>query len=151
MSRDDRTFADRFAKLYAEKAQRAGDLRPYGELVLEGMMTHLRENQYVGLQGVDDRGDARVQKNRSESMQYARDLLARGSMAPEKKRYDEIRRTQGEQAADAYMYELANKYFQFLEYGSGGGKPPTVTTQQEFDRLPSGASFIEDGVEYVKP
>jgi len=28
---------------------------------------------------------------------------------------------------------------------------PTVTTQAEFDALPSGAKFIENGVQYEKP
>ena len=30
-------------------------------------------------------------------------------------------------------------------------KEPTITTQEEFDALPSGAIFIENGVEYKKP
>lgn len=35
--------------------------------------------------------------------------------------------------------------------GGGSGAPPTVTTQQQFDALPKGAIYIEDGRQFKKP
>ena len=33
----------------------------------------------------------------------------------------------------------------------GSGSPPVINTQEEYDALPSGARYIDDGVEYTKP
>jgi len=35
--------------------------------------------------------------------------------------------------------------------GGGTGSPPVINTQEEFDALPSGATYIDNGVEYTKP
>jgi len=51
----------------------------------------------------------------------------------------------------AYELDYGEKYAgQTIEPSQSEG-PRTVTTQEEFDALPSGTTFIEDGQEYRKP
>ena len=38
-----------------------------------------------------------------------------------------------------------------LPSGGGAGSPPVINTQEEFDALPSGTTYIDNGVEYTKP
>ncbi len=60
-----------------------------------------------------------------------------------------------------FMNDKKDERNQFKKFVKGGGKPenfsfsptstPTVTTQQEFDALPSGSIYIEDGQTMRKP
>jgi hypothetical protein len=36
-------------------------------------------------------------------------------------------------------------------HAAGGASIPTVSTQAEFDKLPKGAVYMEDGKQYRKP
>lgn len=53
-------------------------------------------------------------------------------------------------AFDAEVKKITDQ-FSSGSGGSGGGGVPTVTSQAQFDALPSGATYMENGVQYRKP
>jgi len=46
---------------------------------------------------------------------------------------------------------VINENEELIAPTDASGETPTITTQEEFDALPSGTTFIEDGQEYRKP
>jgi hypothetical protein len=78
-----------------------------------------------------------------------------GSLSPEGRAYAEMTPDQQlryrQNLVDMYQRGAPDVGQRTSSTGSGGGNLPIITTQEQFDALPSGAEYIEDGVTYRKP
>lgn len=114
-----------------------------------GRLQEMRDNSPTGgaLGQVSERELALLQNARSAIEQAQSEEQLDANLT----RYKNIRKGALDRVAEAYKQD-------FGAYPKGYEPPkkdkneiPTVSTQADFDALPSGATFIEDGIKYRKP
>lgn len=151
------TDQESYAQDYLDAARAKGDLRSDAEILTEARTTFRELTASYGYQGRELTARMALYDNAQDFATAEIDRLTSGmgSLSPEGRAYAEMTPDQQlryrQNLVDMYQRGAPDVGQRTSSTGSGGGNLPIITTQEQFDALPSGAEYIEDGVTYRKP
>jgi len=151
------TDQESYAQDYLDAARAKGDLRSDAEILTEARTTFRELTASYGYQGRELTARMALYDNAQDFATAEIDRLTSGMgrLSPEGRAYAEMTPDQQlryrQNLVDMYQGGAPDVGQRTSSTGSGGSDLPIITTQEQFDALPSGAEYIEDGVRYRKP
>jgi hypothetical protein len=148
------TDQESYAQDYLDAARAKGDPRSDAEILTEARTTFRELTASYGYQGRELTARMALYDNAQDFATAEIDRLTSGMgrLSPEGRAYAEM--TPDQQLR--YRQNLVDMYQRGApdvgqRTGGSNSNLPIITTQEQFDALPSGAEYIEDGVTYRKP